>query len=84
MVACNATHTACRASDSCESRGRFDANVKRSVQEVLMGDACNMLIPERMTSWVLDQQGTYFQTMWSKGALLLTFLEKRTLVWTVW
>jgi hypothetical protein len=48
-----------------------------------MGDACNMLMPERMTSWVLGQQGTYSQGTWSKGALLLTFLKKRTLVWTM-
>ena len=84
MVACNATHTAYRASDSCESRGRFDANVKRSGQEASMGDACNMLMPERMTSRVLCQQGTYYQAIWSKRALLLTFLKKRTLVWTMW
>ena len=84
MVVCNATHTAYRASDSCERRGRFDANVKRSGQEVSMGDACNMLMPELMTGWVLGQQGTCYQTTWSKGALLLTFLEKRTLVRTMW
>jgi len=40
-------------------------------------------MPERMTSWVLGQQATYYQTTWAKGALLLTFLKKRTLVWTM-
>jgi hypothetical protein len=49
-----------------------------------MGDACNMLMPERMTIRVLGQQGTYYQTIWSKRALLLTFLKKRTLIWTMW